>query len=329
MTSTDSNIAVQGQGERPLWIALILTSAFLIAEVIGGILTNSLALISDAAHMFTDSAALAVSLAAIRIGRRPADGKRTFGYYRFEILAAAFNAILLFLVAMYIIYEAYQRLSEPAEIESMTMLAVAALGLVVNLISMRLLTKDKDESLNIKGAYLEVWSDMLGSIGVIVGAVVIKLTGWSWVDSVIAVAIGLWVLPRTWTLLKESVNVLLEGVPEGLGVDDIKKVLLAVDGIFNVHELHVWSISSGKASLTVHLASTHPPERWPLLTDEIRRLLGEKFSIFHATIQLENSVCEQGVAEHSYASSSLQQSAESPSAIVPDGDAARSDGKSL
>ena len=329
MTSTDSNIAVQGQGERPLWIALILTSAFLIAEVIGGILTNSLALISDAAHMFTDSAALAVSLAAIRIGRRPADGKRTFGYYRFEILAAAFNAILLFLVAMYIIYEAYQRLSKPAEIESMTMLAVAALGLVVNLISMRLLTKDKDESLNIKGAYLEVWSDMLGSIGVIVGAVVIKLTGWSWVDSVIAVAIGLWVLPRTWTLLKESVNVLLEGVPEGLGVDDIKKVLLAVDGIFNVHELHVWSISSGKASLTVHLASTHPPERWPLLTDEIRRLLGEKFSIFHATIQLENSVCEQGVAEHSYASASLQQSAESPSSIIPDGGAARSDGKSL
>lgn len=329
MTSTDSKTAVQSQGERPLWIALILTSAFLIAEVIGGILTNSLALISDAAHMFTDSAALAVSLAAIRIGRRPADGKRTFGYYRFEILAAAFNAILLFLVAMYIIYEAYQRLSKPAEIESMTMLAVAALGLVVNLISMRLLTKDKDESLNIKGAYLEVWSDMLGSIGVIVGAVVIKLTGWSWVDSVIAVAIGLWVLPRTWTLLKESVNVLLEGVPEGLGVDDIKKVLLAVDGIFDVHELHVWSISSGKASLTVHLASTHAPERWPLLTSEIRRLLGEKFSIFHATIQLENSVCEQGVAEHSYASSSLQQSAESPSTIVPDGDAARSDGKSL
>ncbi len=309
MTSTNSKISVQSQGERPLWIALILTSAFLIAEVVGGILTNSLALISDAAHMFTDSAALAVSLVAIRIGRRPADGKRTFGYYRFEILAAAFNAILLFLVAMYIIYEAYQRLGNPAQIESMTMLAVASLGLVVNLISMRLLNNDKDESLNIKGAYLEVWSDMLGSIGVIAGAVIIKLTGWSWVDSVIAVGIGLWVLPRTWTLLKESVNVLLEGVPEGLGVDDIKTALLDVDGIFNVHELHIWSISSGKASLTVHLASTFPPERWPLLTTEIRRLLGEKFSIFHATIQLENSVCDQGVAEHSYLSPSQQRPA--------------------
>lgn len=317
MTSTNSKSSAQSQGERPLWIALILTSAFLIAEVVGGILTNSLALISDAAHMFTDSAALAVSLVAIRIGRRPADGKRTFGYYRFEILAAAFNAILLFLVAMYIIYEAYQRIGNPAQIESMTMLGVAALGLGVNLISMRLLNKGKDESLNIKGAYLEVWSDMLGSIGVIVGAVVIKLTGWSWVDSVIAVAIGLWVLPRTWTLLKESVNVLLEGVPEGLGVDDIKTALMGVDGIFNVHELHVWSISSGKASLTVHLASTHPPERWPLLTSEIQGLLGEKFSIFHATIQLENSVCDQAAAEHSYSPASPRQPAESESPTGP------------
>ena len=317
MTSTNSKTSGQSQGERPLWIALILTSTFLIAEVVGGILTNSLALISDAAHMFTDSAALAVSLVAIRIGRRPADGKRTFGYYRFEILAAALNAILLFLVAMYIIYEAYQRIGNPAQIESMTMLAVASLGLVVNLISMRLLNKDKDESLNIKGAYLEVWSDMLGSIGVIVGAVVIKLTGWSWVDSIIAVAIGLWVLPRTWTLLKESVNVLLEGVPEGLGVDDIKTALLGVDGIFNVHELHVWSISSGKASLTAHLASIYPPERWPQLTSEIQRLLGEKFSIFHATIQLENSICDQGVAEHSYSAASRQVPADSLSSAGP------------
>ncbi len=302
MTSTNTEVIVKSQGERPLWIALALTSSFLIAEVIGGLLTNSLALISDAAHMFTDAAALGVSLAAIRIGQRPADGKRTFGYYRFEILAASFNAILLLLVAMYILYEAYQRLGNPAQIESMTMLAVAVLGLVINLICMRLLNKDKDGSLNIKGAYLEVWSDMLGSIGVILGAIVIKLTGWSWVDSVIAVAIGLWVLPRTWVLLKESVNVLLEGVPEGLGVDEIKSALLAINGIFDVHELHVWSISSGKVSLTVHIASSFSPDRWPQLTSDINRMLGEKFEIFHATIQLENSACDQGVAEHSYLS---------------------------
>ena len=308
MTSANAQTSVQGQGERRLWIALALTSSFLIAEVVGGILTNSLALISDAAHMFTDAAALAVSLAAIRIGRRPADGKRTFGYYRFEILAAAFNAILLFLVAMYIIYEAYQRIRNPAQIESTAMLFVAALGLVVNLISMHLLNKDKDGSLNIKGAYLEVWSDMLGSIGVIAGAMVIKLTGWSWIDSFIAVAIGLWVLPRTWTLLKESVNVLLEGVPEGLGIEDLKASLFGIDGIFDVHELHVWSISSGKTSLTVHVASTYAPERWPQLTIEIHRMLGEKFGISHATIQLENTVCDQGRPEHSYLSVAPQQS---------------------
>ena len=303
MSGTHSQAPVQGQSERPLWIALGLTTAFLVAEVIGGILTNSLALISDAAHMFTDSAALAVSLAAIRIGRRPADGKRTFGYYRFEILAATFNAILLFLVAMYIIYEAYERIGNPAKIESTSMLVVAALGLVVNLISMRLLQRDKDESLNIKGAYLEVWSDMLGSIGVIIGALIIKFTGWSWVDSFIAVAIGLWVLPRTWTLLKESVNVLLEGVPEGLGIEDIKSALMGVDSIVNVHELHVWSISSGKSSLTVHLVTNYPPERWPSLTTAVHKILSVKFAINHATIQLENSVCEQGGADHSYQSS--------------------------
>lgn len=316
VTSTNSQAFVKSQGERPLWIALALTSVFLIAEVVGGILTNSLALISDAAHMFTDAAALGVSLAAIRIGRRPADGKRTFGYYRFEILAAAFNAILLFLVAMYIIYEAYDRIGNPAQIESMSMLAVAAIGLVVNLICMRLLNKDKDESLNIKGAYLEVWSDMLGSIGVIAGAVVIKLTGWSWVDSVIAVAIGLWVLPRTWTLLKESINVLLEGVPEGLGVDEIKAELLAFEGVVDVHELHVWSISSGKASLTAHIVSPFEPGRWTMLTAEIQRLLGDRFAIYHSTIQLENSVCIQGVAEHSYQSSVQQKDMSSPTGLA-------------
>lgn len=300
MSGTHDHSPVPGKGERPLWIALGLTTAFLVAELIGGILTNSLALISDAAHMFTDSAALAVSLAAIRIGRRPADGKRTFGYYRFEILAAAFNAILLFLVALYILYEAYERIGNPAAIESTSMLVVAALGLVVNLVSMRLLQKDKDDSLNIKGAYLEVWSDMLGSIGVIIGALVIKFTGWSWVDSFIAVAIGLWVLPRTWILLKESVNVLLEGVPEGLGVAEIKTALLGVQGIHDVHELHVWSISSGKASLTVHLVSAAAPEQWPALTSAVRKMLSQEFGVHHTTIQLENSACEQGDAEHAY-----------------------------
>jgi cobalt-zinc-cadmium efflux system protein len=302
--SGHSHAAQPGQNERPLWIALILTTAFLIAEIVGGILTNSLALISDAAHMFTDSAALAVSLAAIRIGKRPADSQRTFGYYRFEILAAAFNAILLFLVALYILYEAYQRLNNPPEIQSGTMLVVAALGLVVNLISMRLLASGKDSSLNVKGAYLEVWSDMLGSIGVIIGALVIRYTGWGWIDSVIAVAIGLWVLPRTWTLLKASMNVLLEGVPEGIGIAEVKDAIAGVPGVAGVHDLHVWSITSGKASLTAHVVQREDVANPQTLLLNIRQLVANKYDIHHSTIQLETTPCEQAAEEHSFAPAS-------------------------
>jgi len=300
MGAGHSHAAQPGQNERPLWIALILTTVFLVAEIIGGILTNSLALISDAAHMFTDTAALAISLAAIRIGKRPADSQRTFGYYRFEILAAAFNAILLFLVAVYIVYEAYQRLNNPPEIQSGTMLVVAAFGLVINLISMRLLSSGKDSSLNVKGAYLEVWSDMLGSVGVIIGALVIRYTGWSWVDSAIAVAIGLWVLPRTWTLLKASMNVLLEGVPEGLGLDEVKEAISRVPGVDSVHDLHVWSITSGKASLTAHIVQREDVTNSQALLLDIRQLVASKYDIHHSTIQIEEIPCEQSHEEHSF-----------------------------
>jgi len=198
MPSGHTHSLPETRNERSLLLALALTGSFLIAEVIGGIVTGSLALISDAAHMFTDVAALAIALAANRVGRRPPDSRRTFGYQRFEILAAAFNAVLLFLVAIYILYEAYQRLKSPSEIQSLRMLVIATIGLAINLISMRLLAAGRDTSLNVKGAYLEVWSDLLGSVGVIAGALVIAVTDWLWVDSVIAVAIGLWVLPRTW-----------------------------------------------------------------------------------------------------------------------------------
>jgi cobalt-zinc-cadmium efflux system protein len=246
------------------------------------------------------AAALAISLAAIRIGRRPADSKRTFGYYRFEILAAAFNAILLFLVAIYIVYEAYHRLKNPPEIESGVMLYIAAIGLVVNLISMRLLGAGKDTSLNLKGAYLEVWSDMLGSVGVIIGALIIRATGWGWVDSAIAIGIGLWVLPRTWTLLKESVNVLLEGVPEGIGIDEISEAITALPGVLSIHDLHVWSISSGKASLTVHVVTTIEPSDWPGLTSSVRIMLARDFTIGHSTVQLERTPCDQDNSNHDF-----------------------------
>lgn len=307
MGSGHSHAAQQGQNERPLWIALVLTTTFLVAEIIGGILTNSLALISDAAHMFTDSAALAVSLAAIRIGKRPADSQRTFGYYRFEILAAAFNAILLFLVALYILYEAYQRLDNPPEIQSGTMLVVAAFGLVINLISMRLLSGGKDASLNVKGAYLEVWSDMLGSVGVIIGALVIRYTGWSWIDSAIAVGIGLWVLPRTWTLLKASMNVLLEGVPEGLGLDEVREALSRIPGVASVHDLHVWSITSGKSSLTAHIVQNEEVADSQALLLTIRELVASKYDIHHSTIQIESVPCEQSFEEHSFGPATTQE----------------------
>lgn len=276
--------------ERRLWIALGLTTSFMIAEVVAGILTNSLALISDAAHMLTDAAALAIALAAVQIGKRKADSLRTFGYYRFEILAAAFNCLMLFGVAIYILVEAYARFKSPPEVQTGAMMVVAVLGLVVNLISMKLLQSGKDASLNVKGAYLEVWSDMLGSLGVIIGAVIIRYTGWTTVDAIIAVLIGLWVLPRTWILLKESLNVLLEGVPSGMDIAEVSKSISAVDGVTSVHDLHVWALTSGKPSLTVHVV--HDPSYAPeIVREAINSVLAAKFAVFHTTLQMETVPC--------------------------------------
>lgn len=239
--------------ERSLILALVLTASFLIAEVVGGIVTKSLALISDAGHMGTDVTALIIALTAIRLGKRPADTIHTFGHYRFEILAAVFNTILLFLVAIYILYEAYKRLQHPPEIYSMGMLIIASIGLIINLISMWVLNKSNDKSLNMKSAYLEVWSDMLGSIGVIVGALLIRFTRAAWIDSVIAIMIALWVLPRTWVLLKESINILLEGVPDNINLKKLEESICKINGILDIHELHVWAITSNKTSLTAHI----------------------------------------------------------------------------
>lgn len=275
-----------GASSRQLSIALALTSSFLVAEVVGAWWFNSLALLSDAAHMFTDAAALAIALAAVKIGQRPADDRRTFGYRRFEILAAAFNALLLFAVAAFVLYEGIGRLMAPPEVGSTGMLVVATLGLIVNLVSMRLLASGKDRSLNVKGAYLEVWADMLGSIGVIAGAVAIMLTGWGWVDPVVAIAIGLWVLPRTWTLLKDTTRILLEGVPAHLELADIRAAIAGSPGVAGVHDLHVWSLSSDDVSLSVHVALTASSD-----SDTVRRgvakVLAERFAIEHATIQTE------------------------------------------
>lgn len=288
---------VRAGHEKMLWGALALTTTFLIAEVIGAFITGSLALLSDAAHMFTDAAALAISLAAMQIGKRIADRKRTFGYYRFEILAAAFNATLLVLVAIYILYEAYQRLRTPTEIHSMGMLVIAIMGLVINLISMQLLRAGSKESLNMKGAYLEVWSDMLGSLGVIVAAVVIYFTGWNWVDSLVAAAIGLWVLPRTWILLKESINILLQGVPRGIDLGVIETALRGIAGVNDIHNLHVWSLTSGKHVLSVHVVADLSKRTDQEILAEVDRTV-RGFEITHTTIQVEaDGFHAQGLAE--------------------------------
>lgn len=273
-----------------LRIALALTGTFLIAEVVGGIVTGSLALISDAAHMLTDTIGLAIALAALRVGQRPADSQRTFGYQRFEILAAAANAVLLFAVAGYILWEGYQRLVQPQKIQSIAMLGIAALGLVINLVAMRLLDDGKEASLNIKGAYLEVWSDFLGSIGVIAAAIIIWITDWRWVDPLIAIAIGLWVLPRTWSLLRETTNILLEGVPEGLDLKLIETDLRLISGVTSVHDLHVWALSSDAPSLSAHLVVADR-EIHEAVRKDASELLAERFKIAHVTLQTEVTDC--------------------------------------
>lgn len=275
---------------RALTIALALTGGFMLAEVAGGILTGSLALLSDAAHMFTDTMGLTIALVAIKFGQRAADNRRTFGYQRIEILAAAYNALVLIGVGIYILYEGYRRFYEPVEVQSLSMIGIATAGLVVNLIAARLLRSGKDSSLNVKGAYLEVWADMLGSIGVMIAGVAIYFTGQSWIDPVIAVVIGLWVLPRTWTLLKETTNVLLEGVPQGIDFDALAKAIEAVAGVSNVHDLHVWSITSDQPSLSAHLVLTQGFDA-NAVSAAVTAMLSEKFRIDHATIQTEVTDC--------------------------------------
>ena len=277
--------------EKRLWAALVLTGIYLIAQIVGGLLSGSLALLSDAAHMMTDVVALAISIAAVRLARRPADGQRTFGYHRFEILAAAVNASMLFLAALYILYEAYQRFFAPPPIHAWGMLAVATGGLLINLVSMQLLRDGSSQNLNMKSAYLEVWADMLGSACVIVAAVLIAITGWRQIDSIVAVAIGLWVMPRTWALLKTSLNVLMEGMPEGLSFAGINDALRNVPGVGEVHELHVWSISSGKNSLTAHLVIDPAISSEQTVLADVTALLREHFGIVHTAIQIETVAC--------------------------------------
>lgn len=290
MKNEHHHSSLKDSKERPLTLALLLTLAFLLTEVGGGLFTGSLALISDAAHMLMDVTALGTALIAIKIGKRPADTKRTFGYYRFEILTTALNTALLFLVALYILFEAYQRLHHPSDIYTPGMLVIASVGLIVNLIAMWLLTPSKNKSLNMKSAYLEVWSDMWSSVGVIVGALILHFTGWVWIDSIISVCIGLWFLPRAWFLFRESINVLLESVPEGMDLNQLKESILKLKGVLDVHELHVWAVTSDKISLTAHVVVDEKYKSESILPI-LQKLLASQFCISHTTFQLEREKC--------------------------------------
>ena len=276
---------------RPLWWALGLTSTFLVAEVIGGLLTNSLALLSDAAHMMTDVIALAVSLTAVHLSQRPADAKRTYGYARFESIGAVINGGLLFIVAGYILWEAIGRFRQPPEGASTGMIVIAILGLLINLISMRLLKAGSGSSLNVKGAYLEVWSDMLGSVGVLLAAGVIQVTGWTIVDPIVAVLIGLWVLPRTWTLLRQAGHVLMQGVPAGIDLEHVRTALAQQPGVTEIHDLHIWALGSQQPVMTAHLVVDEDID-----TEHLRITLTEvlehQFHIEHVTLQIENASCK-------------------------------------
>ena len=291
-----SHVPARIRHERPLWIAFGLTLLFLLVEVVGGLLSNSLALLSDAAHMMTDVLALGIALFAVRMSRRPPDARRTYGYARMEAIGALANGGLLFVVAGFILWEALGRFREPQAVASNAMLVVASLGLLVNLVSMRLLAAGAGESLNVRGAYMEVWSDMLGSLGVIAGALLIRFTGWTVVDPVIAVLIGLWVLPRTWLLLRAAAQVLMQGVPAGLDIDEVRDAMQALPGVAAVHDLHVWALGSREPILTAHVLLADDAGDADALRAGLAGMLRERFDIDHVTLQLEARHC--GGAKH-------------------------------
>jgi cobalt-zinc-cadmium efflux system protein len=269
--------------------ALGLTATYMFAEIVGGLVTGSLALLADAAHMMTDVGGLALALLAINFAAREATPQRTYGYLRMEVLSALTNAVVLLLLTVYILYEAYQRFQAPPEIRSGPMLVVAAIGLVVNLISMRLLAGGSSESLNVKGAYFEVLSDMLGSIGVIVASLLIMWKGWVLADPIIGAGIGLFIVPRTWTLLKQVTHILMEGTPANVDLGILERKLMQIPGVTAVHDLHVWTVTSGFDAMSGHLVVADISAGREALR-QARRIMKGDFGIDHVTIQIDDEV---------------------------------------
>ncbi len=274
------------KSKKRLMFVFILTAFYMLAEAVGGVVTGSLALLADAGHMLTDAGALGLSLLAIRFAERPATAQKTYGFLRAEILAALANATALLLVTVYILFEAWRRFSNPPEVMSWPMLIVASIGLVINVVGTRMLADAAKDSLNVKGAYLEVLSDTLGSLGVIVASLIMMKTGWYLVDPIIGAAIGLFIVPRTWKLLSESVHILMEGTPYGIDLSAVEQKMNSVSGVTGVHDLHVWTITSGVDSLSAHVVVRADTQADAVLR-ELKRVLEDGFNIGHTTIQLE------------------------------------------
>ncbi|MBA9064262.1 cobalt-zinc-cadmium efflux system protein [Methylobacterium fujisawaense] len=276
-----------GRNKGRLAWALALTLTYMAAEVVGGLLTGSLALLADAAHMVTDAGGIAMSLLAIHYAAKAPSPGKSFGYMRFEILAALANAVVLLGVTAYILYEAYRRFFEPTEILGWPMMLVAFVGLGVNLASMRLLAGGSSESLNVKGAYFEVFSDMLGSVGVIAAALVVMATGWRWVDPLVGAGIGLFIVPRTWRLLSEALHILLEGTPLGVDLAALRTEIEAMPGVRRAYDLHAWTLTSGFDAMSGHVVMDDVAAG-PDLIRAVRRLVKERHGIEHVTVQVED-----------------------------------------
>jgi cobalt-zinc-cadmium efflux system protein len=272
--------------ERRLVFVLAMTATYMLAEVTGGVLTGSLALLADSGHLLGDVLGLAMAVAAIRFARRPATADKTYGFYRAEILAALVNSIALLVVAVWILFEAWQRLSQPsARVDALPMLLVASGGLVVTLVGVSLLHGGAQESLNVRGAFLEVLGDLLGSLGTILAAVIILTSGWTAADAVVSALIGVFIIPRAWGLLRSVVDVLLESTPQHLDMPQIETAMRAVPGVESVHDLHIWTITSGFDAMSGHVRANGRTSDDVL--HDLRSMLQDRFGIEHLTLQVE------------------------------------------
>lgn len=288
-----------GMGSRPLKITLSLVVTVMLAEFIGGLVSNSLALIGDAGHMLVDALALSLSLFALNLARRPSTLTRTFGYHRVEIMAALANGTVLVLVAAFVFYEAIQRFDKPPEIKAPIMLAVAGVGLMANLSGIFLLRRGRNSSLNIRGAFWHVLADTISSVGVIVAGIIIILTGWTKADPIVAVVIGVIILWGAIRLVRDSVDILMEAVPKNIKVEDVVNEIKLVPGVKDVHDIHIWTITSGIVALSAHLIIDDQMVSVSVaVRDKVNQMLAEKFQITHTTLQLECSryeTCPVGV----------------------------------